>query len=177
MTCLCGAPSEAWTIPNPYSAEPMEIVRCTRPTCRREYVQTHQGAQWVRTGVWCADPECDQPTFHLIAHPKTGHPVRLWPRAEARVAQYRVGEGSMTMQYYCSDACAPDLGAPPHHEIECADGETAGACIGLLRAKDRHPECFTDERGQFLRVWLNEFRMDRDDYLRLIDLWERDKAA
>lgn len=192
MTCVCGAPGERAMLPNPFTGAPLEYVWCSHPLCRREYVLTPAGPRWIKSAQWCQDAECDAPTFVLVQHPRFRHLMPLWPTPDAMVASYlarpkarrgkwpakfRPGKDSQTFQYYCSAACAPDLGATPHHPMEM-DGaphpDAIGPCVAVQRSAVFHPECFTDERGAFYRQWLaEEFHFAAAQLAALMTTWER----
>lgn len=193
MTCRCGHAATRYVIPNPLTGEPMERWICAEPCCRRCYVLTTNGPRWMLEGIWCQDRECDQPTYRMVEYPRRGelggHLVPLWPIAQAIVAQYHIAHASinggeapsMVMQYYCGLDCAPDFGAPPHHPLEAGGDphpDTIGPCIGLVRAKDRHAECFSEDRGVFFRNWFNDhLRLPAEEIARLMALWESDRNA
>lgn len=187
MTCVCGGAAERFMVPNPLTGEPMEMWRCSVGICQRELWTTTQGPRWMKSGLFCQDPECDAPTFRLLKHPVEGYLIRLWPRPEACVAWYRVekplhgGGPSQTPQYYCSTDCAPNLGDLPHHGIEAGGDphpDEIGPCIALERAKARHMECFTEERGTFYRNWFNDhLHLPLEQVERLMAWWEQDRDA
>lgn len=199
MNCpACGCNSHRYVIGHPLTGEPKEVRRCL--DCQREVGDTAAGPKWILLPFYCADAECRAPIYRTIPHPRTGMTLHLWPDPNHVIAQYRVLKGPdgkdprrrnakrrhvgpypITYQPYCSTDCAPDLGAAPHHTLEEGGAPhryTVGPCVGYQRARDRHAEFFTPERGEFYRLWLaEELRLPEEQRAALMAQWTADAAS
>lgn len=159
-------------------AEPMDSWRCE--PCRREWHPRVQ--QWLPQAGFCHMTDCREATWRIVVHPRYGHEILLWPRPDAVIASYAVGEqGTITQQMYCATH-EPPLGAPPAHPVLVGGAphpEPVGACVALTdpRESENYVACFTPERHTFLRLWMKEeLAMPDEQHARLLAQWNLDRA-
>ncbi len=173
----CQTPAAHYQVPNNLTGEREDVYECHH--CRRRLTLTTHGLLWLKLGYYCAD--CCKPVFRMVRHPRFGHMVPLWPDPKSQWAVYEAPSGETQPLPYCGDDCCPDMGARPHHAIEAGAEpitDTLGGCLRYVDVKERYAHCFTPEYHAWLAAWLlDELRLDREDYDRILALHAADMAS